>query len=113
MKFMKLIFGLTALALGLAGAAESHNVDLKKSVTIGSTQLEPGRYKVEMHGDKAVFTTGKNVVEVPATLGKSDQKFGTTGIVTVGPKLVEIDLGGSSDKILFSPAAGESAGGGK
>jgi hypothetical protein len=52
-------------------------------------------------------------VEVPATLGKIDQKFGTTGIVTVGPKLVEIDLGGTSEKILFSPAAGESAGGGK
>jgi len=113
MKFMKLTFGLTALALGLASAAESHNVDLKKSVTIGSAQLEPGRYRVEMQGDKAVFKSGKNVVEVPATLGKSDQKFGTTGIVTVGPKLVEIDLGGTSDKILFSPAAGESAGGGK
>ena len=113
MKFMKVTFGFTALALGLASAAESYNVDLKKSVTIGSAQLQPGRYKVEMQGDKAVFKAGKNVVEVPATLGKSDQKFGTTGIVTVGPKLVEIDLGGTSDKILFSQAVGENAGGGK
>jgi hypothetical protein len=112
MKFMKLTFGFTGLALGLASAASSHSFDLKKSVTIGSTQLQPGPYKVEMQGDKAVFKTGKSVVEVPATLGKSDQKFGTTGIVTVGPKLVEIDLGGTSEKILFSPKAGESAGGG-
>jgi hypothetical protein len=112
MKFMKLTFGLTALALGFASAAESHNVDIKKSVTIGSAQLQPGRYKVEIQGEKAVFKSGKNVVEVPATLGKSDQKYGTTGIVTNGSKLVEIDLGGTTDKILFSPKAGESAGGG-
>jgi hypothetical protein len=113
MKSIKLTFGLAALALGVASAASSHSFDLKKPVTIGSTQLQPGPYKVEMQGDKAVFKTGKNVVEVPATLGKGDQKYGTTGIVTNGAQLVEIDLGGTTEKILFSPAAGESAGGGK
>jgi hypothetical protein len=111
MKFMKLTFGLTGLALGLASAASSHSFDLLKPVTIGNTKLQPGRYRVEMQGDKAVLKTGKTVVEVPATLGKSDQKFGTTGSVTVGPKLIEIDLGGTTEKILFSPAS-ESAGGG-
>jgi hypothetical protein len=113
MKFMKMTFGLTVLALGLASAAASHSFDLKKPVTIGSTQLQPGSYRVEVQGDKAVFKTGKSVVEVPATLGTSDQKFGTTGIVTNGPKLIEIDLGGTTEKILFSPEARESAGGGK
>ena len=104
MKFMKLTFGLTALALGLASAAESHNVDLKKSVTIGSTQLQPGSYRVEMQGDKAVLKTGKSVVEVPATLGKSDRKYTYTELVSADSKLVEIDLGGTTTKILFSPA---------
>lgn len=113
MKFMKLTFGFTALAVGFASAASSYNIDLKKSVTIGSTQLQAGQYKVEIQGDKAMFKIGKNVVEVPASLEKSDQKYSTTGIVTVGPKLVEIDLGGTSEKILFSPKAGESAGGAK
>ena len=111
MRIMKLTVGF-ALALGLASAASSHSVDLKKTVTIGTTQLQPGSYKVEMQGDKAVFKSGKNVVEVPATLGNGDQKFGTTGIVTNGAQLVEIDLGGSTEKILFSPKTGESAGGG-
>jgi len=111
MRLTKLAFGLTALALGLASAASSHSFDLKKPVTIGSTQLQPGRYRVEMQGDKAVLKTGKSVVEVPATLGKSDQKYGTTGIVTVGPKLVEIDLGGTTEKILFSTEGRENAGG--
>jgi hypothetical protein len=112
MKSLKLTFGITALAVGIASAASSHSVDLKHPVTIGSTQLEAGSYKVEIQGDKALFKSGKNVVEVPATLGKSDQKFTTNGIVTDGAKLVEIDLGGTTDKILFSPKAGESAGGG-
>ncbi len=113
MKSIKLTFGVAALALGVASAASSHSFDLKKSVAIGSTQLQPGPYKVEMQGDKAVLKSGKNVVEVPAALGKGDQKYGTTGVVTNGSQLVEIDLGGTSEKIVFSPAAGQNAGGGK
>jgi len=113
MKSIKLTFGLAVLALGAASAASSHSVDLKKAVTVGITQLQPGSYRVEMQGDKAVFKAGKNVVEVPATLSQGDRKFGTTGIVTNGAQLVEIDLGGSSEKIVFSSPAGESAGGGK
>jgi hypothetical protein len=113
MRITKLTVGLAALAVGVASAASSHSIDLKKTVMIGSTQLQPGSYRVEMQGDKAVFKSGKNVVEVPATLGKSDQKFSTNGIVTSGSRLVEIDLGGTSEKIVFSPAAGENAGGGK
>jgi hypothetical protein len=112
MKSIKLTFGFTLIAIGFANAADSHSVDLKKSVTIGSTQLQPGQYKVEIQGDKAVFKSGKNVVEVPATLGTSDKKYTTNGIVTNGSKLVEIDFGGTTEKILFSAEAGQNAGGG-
>lgn len=66
-----------------------------------------------MEGEKAVFKKGKNVIEVPATLGSGDQKSGTTGIVTNGPKLIEIDLGGTTEKIVFSTEATHSAAGGK
>jgi hypothetical protein len=112
MKLMKLTFGFTALALGVASAASSHSVNLKSPVTIGSTQLQAGQYKVEMQGGKAVFKMGKSVVEVPAALGTSDKKYSSNAIVTSGTKLIEIDLGGTTEKIVFSPAAGESAGGG-
>lgn len=113
MRFMTLTFGLTTLALGFASAASSHSLDLTHSVTIGSTELQAGSYKVEIQGDKAVFKAGKNVIEVPATLGTSDKKFSTTGLVTNGPKLIEIDFAGSTDKILFSADAPQNAGGGK
>jgi hypothetical protein len=113
MKFMKLAFGVTVVALGFASAASTHSVDIKHSVTIGSTQLPAGQYRVEMEGDKATFKSGKTVIEVPATLGKNDHKYGTNGIVTDGAKLIEIDLGGTTEKIVFSPEAGQSAGGAK
>jgi hypothetical protein len=112
MKSMKFALGLTAFAAAFASAASSHSVDLKKPVTIGSTQLEAGQYRVEMQGDKAVFKMGKNVVEVPATLATNDHKYSTNGIVTKGQQLLEIDLGGTTEKIVFSPEAGQSAGSG-
>ena len=113
MKSLKLTSGLIALALGVANAASSYSVDLKKAVTVGSTELQAGHYKVAIEGEKAVFKSGKNVIEVPATIANGDQKFGTTGIVTLGPQLVEIDLGGSTQKIVFNTEARQSAGGGK
>ena len=113
MRFITLTVGFTALALGFASAASSHSVDLKRSVTIGSTELQAGSYRVEIQGDKAVFKSGKDVVEVPATLGKNEKKYSTTGIVTNGAKLIEIDLGGTTDKILFGGEAQPNAGGGK
>jgi hypothetical protein len=113
MKLIKLTFGVTAIAFGVASAASSHHINLRQSVTIGSTQLKAGQYSVEMQGDKAVLKSGKNVVEVPATLGQNDHKYGANGIVTSGSKLLEIDLGGTTEKIVFSSEAGQSAGGGK
>jgi|SRR5579863_5058398 len=104
MKFMKLTFGLGILALGIASAASSYSVKINESMSVGSTQLKAGEYKVEMVGDKAVFKLGKSVVEVPATLGKSDRKYTYTELVSADSKLIEIDLGGTSSKILFSPA---------
>jgi hypothetical protein len=112
MRLTTFAFGLSTLALGIASAASTHSLDLTHSVTIGSTELQAGSYKVEIQGDKATFKTGKTVIEVPATLGTSAKKYPTTGIVTSGPKLIEIDFGGTTEKILFSADAPQNAGGG-
>lgn len=112
MTFMKVMFSVVTLALGVASAASSYSVKLYDSVWVGGTQLKAGDYKVEMQGDKAVFKSGKNVIEVPATLGKNDEKYNVTSLVSVDSKLHEIDLGGTNAKIVFSPEA-KSASGGK
>lgn len=104
MTFTKLTFSLATVALGIASAASSYSVKISESMSIGSTQLKAGEYKVEMVGDKAVFKLGKSMVEVPATLGKGDQKYAYTEILSTNSKITEIDLGGTTTKILFSPA---------
>ncbi len=114
MKLMKVTFSLATLALGVASAASSYNVKLYDPMWIGSTQLKAGDYKVEMQGDKAVFKSGKNVVEVPATMGTVDKKFSATSFVSEKAQLQEIDLGGTTSKILFSSAPGaQNTGGSK
>ena len=105
MKLTKVIFSLATVALGVASAASSYTVKLYDPMWVGTTQLKAGEYKVEMQGNKAVFTTGKTVVEVPATLGTSDAKYKTTSFTSVDKKISEIDLGGTTSKIVISPDA--------
>jgi len=102
MKALKLTFGLAALALGIANAASSYKVKVYEPLWVGSTELKPGEYKVEMTADKAVFKLGKSTVEIPATFAANEKKFASNALVTQGKQLVEIDLGGTADKIVFA-----------
>jgi len=107
MKYMKLTL-LAALALGVASAA---TLQLDNAQWAGDKQLKPGTYKVEVVGDKAVFTSGKTVVEVPATVQTNDKKYSHTSFSAVDSKIFEIDLGGTNTKIVLGPApAGTAAG---
>src|ERR1700676_4401766 len=98
----RLAFGVATLALGVASAASSYKVTLDAPLSIGSTDLKAGEYKVEMQGAKAVFKSGKTTIEVPATMGKSEHKYYRTSVVTEGSKLQEIDFGGTTESILFN-----------
>jgi hypothetical protein len=102
MKFTKLMFAVATLGLGVASAASSYSVKFYNDMWVGGTELKAGDYKVELQGDKAVFKTGKNVIEVPAALAASDKKYDFTSLVSVDKKLHEIDLGGTKSKIVFN-----------
>jgi len=102
MKSLKMMFGIGALALGVAGAADSaYKVKLYDSLWIGQTELKAGDYKVETQGDKAMFTMGKSTVEVPVTMGTNEKKFPTNAITADGKQLIEIDFGGTTAKMMF------------
>ena len=92
---------LAMTALSIASAATPYELTLLDTFSVGKAELKAGDYKVEMQGDKAVFTIGKKTVSVPATLGKADQPFASTVFVSQKSKLKEIDLGGTQDKIVF------------
>ena len=104
---------LASLTLSAAFAASSHyGLTLSSPQWVGDKQLKAGDYKVEFVGDKAVFKTGKTVVEVPATEQKSDHKYLHTSYSSVNSKINEIDLGGTDTKLVFgSSPAGADAGG--
>jgi hypothetical protein len=105
MKFMKLTFGIAALALGVASAASSYSVKIYDTLTIGGNQFKPGDYKVEMKDNKVTFKMGKSVVEVPATFATNDRKYESTTFVSENSKVIELDLGGTTTKVMFNGSA--------
>jgi hypothetical protein len=113
MKFMKLTLTLATFALAVASAASHYNLTLDSAQWAGDKQLKAGDYKVEVVGDKAVFTSGKTVVEVPATVQKSDRKYSLTSYQASDSKIQEIDLGGTNTKIVFGSTAAAGAAGSK
>lgn len=113
MKFFRLTLSLATLGLAVASAASSYNVRLSTAAWVGETKLNPGEYKIQIVGDKAVFKSGKTTVEVPATVATNPKKFSTTSTQVLNSKMQEIDLGGTTTKILFGAAAAGSASGSK
>lgn len=97
------VFLFSTLAVGIASAAAPYDVTLSDTFSVGKTELKAGDYTVEMQGDKAVFRTGKKVIQVPATLAKSEQTYAATVFVSQKSKLREIDVGGTQERIVFAP----------
>lgn len=101
----KLMLCAAALSLAVASAASGYNFTLSSPVWVGSTELKPGDYTVTMSGEKAVFKKGKQVVEAPAVMAQADKKYSSTSTLSKDSKLEEIDLGGTTSKIVFNGAA--------
>jgi len=113
MKLVKLSLALATFGLAVATAASSYNVTLNSPTWVGETQLKAGEYKVQIVGDKAVFTSGKTTAQAPVTLGTNEKKFSLTSAQVLDSKIKEIDLGGTKTKVLFPAAAMGGASGSK
>lgn len=105
MRFMRSIAAFAALALGVAAAASNYGLNLTDKVWVGDKQLAPGGYKVTINGDKAVIKSGKYVLEVPAKIETSPQKYveSTIATKTEGKKVMlqEIHIGGTTTRIVL------------
>jgi hypothetical protein len=97
------MMAFATLALAVVSAAPRvYHVTIYDTTWAGATQLKPGDYKVEMQGDKAVFTEGKTVVEVPAKMEQNDRKYDSNSVIINGDKkLEEIRIGGTKDRIVL------------
>ncbi len=104
---MKLKLGILFSVIGLSlASAKSYEISLATASKVGALDLQAGDYKVAVAGSKVTFTavkTGKSV-ETDASVQTADKKFANTLVdAEVGPpsKIHEIDLGGTTTKVMF------------
>jgi len=94
-------FATLALAV-VSAAPRVYHVTLSDPAWAGTTELKRGEYKVEIQGDKAVFKSGKTVVEVPAKMQENERNFDATSVrINKDRKLEEIEFGGSKTRLVF------------
>ncbi|MGH9662714.1 MAG: hypothetical protein ACRD96_29460 [Bryobacteraceae bacterium] len=104
MKRAVLVF--TMLSLAALANAKSYSVTLFQTTTIGSEELKPGEYKVEVNDTKAVIRNGKKSVEAVVKVETAEQKFNSTSVRYRNGDgkyhIQEIRLGGTNTKIVFN-----------
>jgi hypothetical protein len=99
----KLMMAFATFALAVASAdPHSYRVTFTGPMWVGGTELKPGEYKVEMQGDKAVFKSGKTVVEVPAKMEENDRKYESNSVrINRDRKIEAIQIGGTKSRIVL------------
>src|SRR5947209_1351811 len=98
-----MIVALCFTAMAMTAFAEK--LTLTAPMWLGTKQLQPGSYKVEMHGDKVVLSEGKNVVEMPASVEPTGQKTAFTSVESKKERILAIRLSGSMTKIVIKQDA--------
>lgn len=97
------------MVLPATNAAENNvHFILSEPATLNGAQLKPGGYRIQVEGDKATVKVGKTVIESPVKLETADHKFKVTSVefekANGGFRISEIDIGGSTTRIVFSGA---------
>ncbi|MEO8596377.1 MAG: hypothetical protein ABI759_23870 [Candidatus Solibacter sp.] len=96
------------LVAGLAVAsARSYTVNLFQPSLVGTTELKPGEYKVEVNQSKATIKKGKVETTSDVKVEEGDTKFDTTSVRYVNSadgkvRIQEIRLGGTKTKLIFN-----------
>jgi hypothetical protein len=103
MRKLLLAFAIAGLAVA---SAKTYRVQLYEPALLGTMQLAPGEYRVEVVGDKAVIRNGKVQGEAPVKMEENDKKYGFTTVrfTNADGKLhvQEIHLGGTKSKLVFN-----------
>jgi len=103
-----IVLSFATVALSVASAA-SYKVTLFQPSEVNGKMLKAGNYKIEVVDNKAVLTSGKNVVEAPVKTETSDTKYSSTSVrlnTSHGsPAVQEIRIGGTNTKLVFSDTA--------
>ena len=101
-------FFMVVAGLAVAGT-RSYTVSLTKANMLGTTELKPGDYKIEVDGDKAILRQGKVQTESPVKVEEGDTKFENNVVRYVNSAdgklhIQEIRIGGTRTKLVFAAA---------
>lgn len=96
------------LVAGLAVAsARSYTVSLFEPAMVGTTELKPGDYKIEVNDQTAVIRQGKVRTESQVKVEEGDTRFDKTVVRYVNNadgkvRIQEIRIGGTKTRLLFT-----------
>ena len=85
---------------------KTYSSTLSSPAQAGDVQLKPGEYKIKLDGSPFVLTDqAGHKIEANATMETADHKFTQTSIAMTtengGPRIVSIQLGNTSSRIVF------------
>jgi hypothetical protein len=95
---------LFALAIPVWARTDTAQLTVIQPTTIGTTQLKPGDYKLEVTPNatqlKVVNTdSGQTIAQVPCHWFQLQKKPDTTEVVTNNNQVIEVDFGGKTQAI--------------
>ena|ERR1051325_5791480 len=101
----KLVIAFTLLGLSLAYAKSFHVVLYEKSM-LGSTELKPGDYTIEVKDQQVFVKNGKTEAQARVKVENESSKYPTTTVRYSNGngqfKIQEIRLGGTNMKLVVS-----------
>ncbi len=101
----RLVFLFLAIGVAIA-SAKSYSIDLFQPSLLGSTELAPGHYNVDVNGDKAVIRNGRIHGEAPVKVESVEKKYNSTTVRFANADgkmhIQEIHVGGTTTKLVFA-----------
>jgi hypothetical protein len=103
MKKSLIAFALFGLSLA---QAKSYRLTLYEKSVLGSTELKPGEYTIELRNEQVVLKNGKVAAQATVKVENEASKFSTTTVrYSNGDgkyKITEIRLGGTNMKLVVN-----------
>jgi hypothetical protein len=97
------VFALLAMAVA---EAKSYRMTLYEKSVLGSTELTPGQYTVEVKDSNVIVKNGRTEAQAPVKVENESSKFPTTTVrYSNGDghyKITEIRLGGTNMKLVVN-----------
>jgi hypothetical protein len=103
MKKLLVVFALLGLSLAYA---KSYHVVLYEKSMLGSTELKPGEYTIELKDQQVLVKNGKLEAQAPVKVENDAHKYSTTTVRYNNGggqfKIEEIRLGGTNMKLVVN-----------